>query len=115
MYDAPPFAGEIDLRSRHMVQLNAVSIGLVGWRQRQAHRRVLLVAEVEEHHVVADLAGAEGQQISGGELSDEGVGLQAVTEGHGESPPARICDGSQRNTRAVPVPMESERDSRFLI
>ena len=47
--------------------------------------------EAEEgHYVTAELAGAEGQQIFGGELSDEGIGLQAVSEGHGESVARKI-------------------------
>ena len=49
---------------------------------------------------LADLAGAEGQQILGGELSDEGVGLQAISEGHGES-----LRGSEAYHNATPEPL----------
>jgi hypothetical protein len=66
-----------------MVELDAVSVGLVGRRQRQTHRRVFFITEVEEHHIVADLASTKGQQVLRGELSDERVGLQAVSRAMG--------------------------------
>jgi hypothetical protein len=46
-----------------VIELDAEPVGFVGGRQRQGHWRILLVAEVEEDHVIGDLAGAEGQQV----------------------------------------------------
>ena len=65
-YEAPPpwpqltskhlFAAEIRLGRRAVVELDAEPVGLVGRRQRQGHRRILLIAQVEEHHVVRALS-----------------------------------------------------------
>src|SRR5947209_20364296 len=81
-----------------MIELDAVPVGFVGCRQWQPHRRILFVAEVEENHVISDLAGAKGQKVLRGELADQWIGLQAVFESHGESvtpkrgATRRICD-----------------------
>ena len=45
------FAVEIRLRCRAVVELDAEPVGLIGRRQRQGHRRVLLVAVVEAREV----------------------------------------------------------------
>ena len=94
MYEAPPpaaatdlqhlLAGEIHLASRQVVELNAESVGLVGRRQGQGHRRIFLVTKIEENHVIADLAGAERQNIFRCQFSDQRRRLQAVFESHGE-------------------------------
>jgi hypothetical protein len=79
-----PFAGQIHLCRRDAVKLDAVAIGLVSCRQRQAHRRILFVAKVEKHHVIPDLASAERQEMLRSQLADDRIGLQAASEGHGE-------------------------------
>ena len=64
-----PFAAEIHLGRRAVVELNGVPVGLVGRRQRYSHRRILLVAGVEEHQIVVVavvagvVAGAEGVRV----------------------------------------------------
>ena len=59
-YEAPPpwpqltssaCLSEPRLSRRAMVQLDAVPVGLIGRRQRQAHRRILFIAVVETHDV----------------------------------------------------------------
>ena len=62
MYEAPlavaaadlehPLTLQIDLCRRAVVELDEVAVGLVGGRQRQTHYRVLLIAGVEEQHIV---------------------------------------------------------------
>ncbi len=46
-----PFSSEIRLASHSVVELNRVPVRLIGFRQRQGHRRVFLVAPVEEDRI----------------------------------------------------------------
>jgi hypothetical protein len=47
-----PFAGEVRLGRRAVVELDAEPVGLVGRRQWQCHRRILFVAVAEEQHFI---------------------------------------------------------------
>ena len=59
-----PFAVDIHLSCRAVVELHEVPVGLIGRRQWQAHRRILLVAGVEEQHFIsAELAGEDGVPV----------------------------------------------------
>ena len=47
-----------------MVELNVEPVGLVGFRKRQGHRRIFLVANVEEYHVIgSDHAGLDAVKV----------------------------------------------------
>ena len=67
-----------------MVELDAESVRLVGRRQRQGHWWILLVTEIEENDVIADLASAERQNELGSEFSDDRRRLQPVSKNHGK-------------------------------
>jgi hypothetical protein len=54
------FAAEVCLRGRAVVQLDEEPIGLVGGRKRQSHRRILLVAVVEEDDIVGAEPASDG-------------------------------------------------------
>ena len=59
-----PFAAEIHLGRRAVVELDEISVGLVGRRQRHGDRRILLVAVVEEQPViVAEQASLGGEPV----------------------------------------------------
>ena len=53
------FADEIHLRRRAMVELDGKPVRLIGRRQRQRQRRILLISVVEEQHVVSCEQAAE--------------------------------------------------------
>ena len=46
------FAAEIDLGCGLVVELNAAPVGLVGLLERQTHRRIFLVAPVQEDDIL---------------------------------------------------------------
>ena len=55
------FAAEIRLCCRAVVELDAVPVALIGRRERQPHRRILLIAVVEQKDVLRiPPAGQEG-------------------------------------------------------
>ena len=53
------FAGEIHLCRCAAVQLDGKPIGFIGRRQRQVHRRILVISVIEEQHVVLGEQAAE--------------------------------------------------------
>ena len=53
------FADEIHLGRRAVVELDGKPVGLIGGRQRQGHRRFLLISVIEEQHVVSCEQAAE--------------------------------------------------------
>lgn len=77
------FTTEIHLVCDAVVELNAESVGLVGRRQRQGHGWILLVSEVEEHHVIgAYLASHNGIEVLRKEFPNVRIGYQTVSREH---------------------------------
>ena len=69
-----PLALEIHLRRDAVIELDAEPIDLVGCRKGQAHRRVLLVAPIEEEHfVVAEPAGDQAISVFPDKFSEPPV------------------------------------------
>ena len=58
------FAAQIRLSGGAVIELNKEPVRFVGLRQRQCHRRILLVAIVEEQPVIiAEQAGLGGEAL----------------------------------------------------
>ena len=77
-----PVVGEVDLGCRAVVELNEEPVGLVGRLQRQGHRRIFLVARVEEHQIITAEAGGEGIKALRQELRGFCGPTQAAPEAH---------------------------------
>src|SRR3954454_19149738 len=81
------FAGEIHLRRRAVVKLDGKSVGLIGRRQLQGHRRIFLISVIEEQHVISCEQAAE-QAVTECEaqlqnLQQKRVAVQSVDEAFG--------------------------------
>jgi hypothetical protein len=113
-----PLAAEIHLGRRTVVELDAEPVGLVGLRQRQGHRWILLIAEVEKHHVIVAVvagvvAGEEGERVlrhachnerAEYKAVDERVVYEAAEDRHGVSMTDEDAEPTQRSRHAVPPP-----------
>lgn len=94
-------ATKINLGRCAVIELDAKPVGLIGRRQRQGHRRILLVGPVDEQRFIgAHQAGSYGIGIFRYEFHDVGTasGAQAVNDGHGLSM-ARTRNVKQRSGR----------------
>ena len=79
-----PFAAEIRLSRRAVVELNGEPVGLVQLCQRHDHRRILLVGPVEEQNVVvAKPTGEVGVKVLLTEFLAQRVETHALREGVG--------------------------------
>ena len=85
-----PFAAEIRLGRRAVVQVDVGSVGLVGRLQRQGHRRILLIGPVDEHKFVGTEPACHQRvpvppdPLVGRGTSHAGEEAVGRTEGHGQ-------------------------------
>ena len=78
-----PFTAQVDLGRGAMVELNMEPVGLVGFRERQRHRRLFLVASIEEYHVIGcGQAGLDAVKA----LRDQPVECRKYVNSTGGSP-----------------------------
>ena len=95
------FAVEIRLGRHAVVELDTEPVGLIGRRQRQGHRRVLLVAEVETREVFRiEPAGQKGIPVVVHQRLDEPdldvADVVRERDGHGGSMPEGTPGGRSR-------------------
>ena len=85
-----PFAAQIRLGRRAVVQVDVGSVGLVGRLQRQGHRRILFIGPVDEHNFVGTEPTCHQRVpvppnfLVGRGTSHAGEEAVGGTEGHGE-------------------------------